>query len=87
MPCPYFQPAGQLIWPSAPKLPLGDPYAGLCRADAASEIEPGIAELKDCATSAMLAGDAPAFRRLTVPTPYGFGDASRRGHHSRQLGS
>jgi hypothetical protein len=47
MPCPYFMPSEHLVWPNAPKLPLGDPYTGECRADAAGQGKPGIAALKD----------------------------------------
>jgi hypothetical protein len=47
MPCPYFIPSGQMVWPNAPKLPLGDAYTGTCQADAGGPVEPGFAMLKD----------------------------------------
>jgi hypothetical protein len=40
MPCPYFRPVEPLVWASAPILPLGDAYAGSCRADAEGEADP-----------------------------------------------
>ena len=42
-----FYPVGQLAWPNAPKLPLGDAYAGLCQADPVHESEPGLPALRD----------------------------------------
>jgi hypothetical protein len=47
VPCPYFIPVGQLAWPNAPRLPLGDAYTGTCGAPAGSAIEPAIAVLRD----------------------------------------
>ena len=67
MSCPYFQPAGQIIWPSAPKLPLGDAYSGLCRADAAGGIEPGIAELKDLCNLGYARGRCARFPQADGP--------------------
>ena len=46
MPCPYFLPTAQLKWPNAPRLPLGDAYAGACGAGA-DAAEPSLAVLKD----------------------------------------
>lgn len=40
MPCPFFEPAGLLpekAWTHRPRLPLGEAYAGFCRAPGASE--------------------------------------------------
>ena len=48
MPCPYFYPLGQIAWPNAPKLPLGDAYSGLCQADPALATDPDPAALTDC---------------------------------------
>ena len=47
MPCPYFVPMAQLAWPSAPKLPLGDAYTGVCGAEAGNPIDPVIAVQRD----------------------------------------
>src|SRR5438270_4405060 len=48
MACPYFYPAGQIAWPHAPKLPLGDAYNGLCHADPGRPADPDRAALTDC---------------------------------------
>lgn len=43
MPCPFFLPVRRLdlgAWVHPPRLPLGDPYAGLCHADSAAPFEP-----------------------------------------------
>src|SRR5437879_1683236 len=74
MPCPYFHPAGQLAWPNAPRLPLGDAYTGLCQAEPGSAIDPGLAALKDCCNLGYArgrcahfpAGDGPDAVRFTV---------------------
>jgi hypothetical protein len=48
MPCPYFFPMEQFAhWARPPKLPLGDPYTGLCHANPASPVDPGEAVLKN----------------------------------------
>ena len=47
MPCPYFYPVGQLGWPNAPRLPLGDAYTGLCRADPDAQMDPDPVALRD----------------------------------------
>jgi hypothetical protein len=61
MPCPYFYPVGQLAWPSAPKLPLGDAYAGLCHADPAIPVDPDPAALKDCCNLGYARGKCARF--------------------------
>jgi hypothetical protein len=48
MPCPFFHPLGQLAWPNAPKLPLGDAYSGRCHADPALPADPDPVTLRDC---------------------------------------
>jgi hypothetical protein len=43
MACPYFYPVERLsekAWPRPPRLPLGDPYAGLCCVDPLREYRP-----------------------------------------------
>ena len=47
MPCPYFYPVDQLVWASAPKLPLGDAYTGSCRADPVQPAPPAADALVD----------------------------------------
>jgi hypothetical protein len=41
--CPFFMPVGRLdhdVWINPPRLPLGDPYRGVCHAHAADVFEP-----------------------------------------------
>lgn len=74
MACPYFDPGGPLdpeAWRKSPRVPLGDPHSGVCRADPAGEWLPDDATLRDCCNagyarnrcSRFPAGDGPdAFR-------------------------
>src|SRR6202142_4440247 len=51
MACPYFFPTKRLAeaaWPKHPRLPLGDPYSGICRADPMHEQMPGVETLREC---------------------------------------
>ena len=51
MACPYFFPTDRFAesaWPKHPRLPLGDPYRGVCRADPMRERLPGIETLREC---------------------------------------
>jgi len=51
MACPYFFPTDRLaesVWPRHPRLPLGDPYRGVCRADPMRERLPGVETLREC---------------------------------------
>jgi hypothetical protein len=51
MACPYFFPTERLAesaWPKHPRLPLGDPYSGVCRADPMRERRPGDQTLREC---------------------------------------
>ncbi len=44
MACPYFCPTDPLpagTWPGKPRPPLGDPYAGVCRARPGQDFRPG----------------------------------------------
>lgn len=50
MACPYFYPVARMDekqWPNPPRLPLGDPYSGLCRArsDVATPAESSVRDL------------------------------------------
>jgi hypothetical protein len=67
MPCPYFYPLGQLVWPSAPRLPLGDAYAGLCQADPATPADPDPAALKDCCNLGYARGRCTRFPATDGP--------------------
>lgn len=43
MPCPFFLPTHRLdcgAWVRPPRLPLGDPYAGVCHSDPSAPVEP-----------------------------------------------
>jgi len=51
MACPYFFPTKRLAeaaWPKHPRLPLGDPYTGICRADPMHEQMPPVETLREC---------------------------------------
>jgi hypothetical protein len=51
MACPYFFPTqrfAESAWPKHPRLPLGDPYNGVCRADPMREWLPGEETLRAC---------------------------------------
>ncbi|HEY1206460.1 MAG: hypothetical protein ABSH46_22075 [Bryobacteraceae bacterium] len=51
MACPYFFPTERLAesaWPKHPRLPLGDPYGGICRADPMRERLPATETLREC---------------------------------------
>ncbi len=51
MACPYFFPTKRLAesaWPKHPRLPLGDPYNGICRADPMHERIPAAQLLREC---------------------------------------
>jgi hypothetical protein len=51
MACPYFQPKDRFddkTWRKHPRLPLGDPYTGLCLVDPMRGWAPDGATLRDC---------------------------------------
>jgi hypothetical protein len=51
MACPYFQPKDRFddkTWRKHPRLPLGDPYTGLCQVDPMRDWAPDAATLRDC---------------------------------------
>ena len=50
MPCPFFLPVHRLgrgAWVNPPRLPLGDPYAGVCHADPTAPFEPSEEHLRE----------------------------------------
>ena len=61
MPCPYFLPARQFVWPSAPILPLGDAYQGSCQADPAQVAPPPAESLVDLCNLGYARGRCPRF--------------------------
>jgi len=49
--CPYFCPTQRIeqkLWPHPARLPLGDGYAGICRADPSNSFQPGENSLREC---------------------------------------
>ena len=67
MPCPYFQPLGQLAWPNAPRLPLGDAYTGRCQADPALPADPDPTTLRDCCNLGYARGKCARFPEAAGP--------------------
>jgi hypothetical protein len=64
MACPYFYPVERFdekAWPKHPRLPLGDPYVGLCRADPMRERRPDDAVLRDYCNLGYARGRCPQF--------------------------
>jgi hypothetical protein len=50
MACPYFHPLDRLDdkrWPDPPRLPLGDPYSGICRAPDSADFAPDDSTLRE----------------------------------------
>ena len=79
MPCPYFIPSAQLVWPNAPKLPLGDAYTGRCQADAARPVEPGLAVLRDLCNLGYARGRCERFPQGDGPDAVRFAVAQHNG--------
>jgi hypothetical protein len=49
--CPYFYPVARIddgAWIQPPRLPLGGPYSGFCRAADGDPFEPGESALREC---------------------------------------
>ncbi len=64
MACPYFYPTERLAesaWPKHPRLPLGDPYRGVCRADPLRELRPDAETLRECCNLGRAARRCPHF--------------------------
>jgi hypothetical protein len=80
MACPFFDPATPFSWgqwPDAPRMPLGDPYTGVCTA---SPIPVPDARLRTCCNAGYARGVCPTF-------PAGdAGDAVRFGILRRESG-
>ena len=67
MPCPYFHPLGQLAWPNAPRLPLGDAYAGRCESDPGLPADPDPVTLRDCCNLGYARGKCARFPDAAGP--------------------
>jgi hypothetical protein len=82
MACPYFYPVERLeesAWRKHPRLPLGDPYAGVCRADAMHEWAPDEATLKECCNVGYARERCPHFPRDGNPDAFRFSVVSDEG--------
>ena len=71
MACPYFYPLERLgladVWPHPDRLPLGDGFAGACRADPGAEFHPTPEMLRDCCNLGYARGHCPRFVRNGSP--------------------
>jgi hypothetical protein len=79
MPCPYFHPVGQLAWPNAPRLPLGDAYAGRCEADPGFPADPDPATLRDCCNLGYARGKCARFPDANGPDAVRFAVTADQG--------
>lgn len=64
MACPYFYPVERLsekVWAKAPRLPLGDPYAGLCCVDPLKEWRPDEDTLREYCNRGYARNRCPRF--------------------------
>lgn len=77
MACPYFYPIerfSEQAWPKPPRLPLGDPYIGLCCVDPLREYRPDEETLRELCNRGyprnrcprFPAGDGPEMVRFSV---------------------
>ena len=70
MACPYFyplEPFEETAWLKHPRLPLGDPHTGVCRADPMLEWEPDESTLRQCCNAGYPAGTCSRFPRSGGP--------------------
>lgn len=75
MACPYFYPVERFpesAWRKHPRLPLGDPYTGVCRADAVREWLPDQASLRECCNLGYARPRCPRFPAGNGPDAYRF---------------
>jgi hypothetical protein len=66
MACPYFYPLKRFpesAWRKHPRLPLGDPYTGVCRVHPLREWLPGQEALRDCCNVGYARHRCPHFPR------------------------
>jgi len=81
MACPYFYPLEAMDekrWPAPPRLPLGDPYAGLCKARAQPHV-PSESALRDLCNQGYARGSCGEFPRESDPDAIRFGIARDSG--------
>jgi hypothetical protein len=83
MPCPYFHPLGQLAWPNAPRLPLGDAYSGRCEADPALPADPDPTTLRDCCNLGYARGKCVRFPDAAGPDAVRFAVTADAGNSIR----
>jgi hypothetical protein len=79
MACPFFNPQEPFswqAWPNPPRLPLGDPYAGVC---AASEADVPEGRLRSCCNTGYARGACPHFPGGDAPDAIRFGILERNG--------
>jgi hypothetical protein len=82
MACPLFYPVerfGDSAWRKHPRLPLGDPYSGACRADPKREWLPDQATLRDCCNLGYARERCPRFPQDGGPDAFRFSVVSDDG--------
>jgi hypothetical protein len=75
MACPYFYPVerfSESAWRKHPRLPLGDPYTGCCRADAVREWTPDQDSLREFCNMGYARSRCPRFPAGNGPDAYRF---------------
>jgi hypothetical protein len=75
MACPYFYPVDRIpesAWPKHPRLPLGDPYTGLCRAGTPEQSTPDQDTLRAFCNLGYGRGKCPHFPHGSGPDAYRF---------------
>jgi hypothetical protein len=78
MACPFFNPAEPFpwhAWPNPPRMPLGDPYAGVCTASQA-QVPDG--RLRTCCNTGYARGTCPSFPGGDAPDAVRFGIVQRQ---------
>lgn len=80
MACPYFSPVEvDREWRSHPRMPLGDPYTGLCRADPFRDWQPDQATLRQCCNPGYARQRCPHFPSAAGPDAHRFSVVSDSG--------
>jgi len=70
MACPYFYPVERFQpreWSTPPRLPLGDPYHGMCLVNPTREIRPEMAVLRQYCNQGYARGKCPQFPKEAGP--------------------
>ena len=79
MACPFFNPTEAFswkAWPNPPRMPLGDPYAGVCTAQEGPAPDE---RLRTCCNTGYARGACPHFPGGDAPDAVRFGIAGRKG--------